>query len=217
MRCAQIRHGLDAEQLRRGRKRKSESGLRDWTEAEDVQLLKVVWSGARGLDRSIPTRGYETCKKRLQLIGKHVDRQWLSLHMGDATLTANVIAVLEDECFKAKVDVERGTLRAAADAPTDVQAHEPSDSPAPATPRSSPAAAVSTPSSTVSEDMVASALDECAEKLVAACGISSALPRECARAPRLHGGRPPPHARGGGGRDARLRRGVPRAGREAVE
>ena len=104
MRRAQIRHGLDAEQLRRGRKRKSESGLRDWTEAEDVQLLKVVWSGARGLDRSIPTRGYETCKKRLQLIGKHVDRQWLSLHMGDATLTANVIAVLEDECFKAEVD-----------------------------------------------------------------------------------------------------------------
>ena len=98
MRRAQIRHGLDAEQLRRGRKRKSESGLRDWTEAEDVQLLKVVWSGARGLDRSIPTRGYETCKKRLQLIGKHVDRQWLSLHMGDATLTANVIAVLEDVC-----------------------------------------------------------------------------------------------------------------------
>ena len=47
MRRAQIRHGLDAEQLRRGRKRKSESGLRDWTEAEDVQLLKVVWSGSR--------------------------------------------------------------------------------------------------------------------------------------------------------------------------
>ena len=93
MRRAQIRHGLDAEQLRRGRKRKSESGLRDWTEAEDVQLLKVVWSGARGLDRSIPTRGYETCKKRLQLIGKHVDPQWLVLHKSDATLTANVIAV----------------------------------------------------------------------------------------------------------------------------
>ena len=124
MRRAQIRHGLDAEQLRRGRKRKSESGLRDWTEAEDVQLLKVVWSGARGLDRSIPTRGYETCKKRLQLIGKHVDRQWLSLHMGDATLTANVIAVLEDECFKAEVDAERATLRAAADAPTDLPAHD---------------------------------------------------------------------------------------------
>ena len=87
MRRAQIRHGLDAEQLRRGRKRKSESGLRDWTEAEDVQLLKVVWSGARGLDRSIPTRGYETCKKRLQLIGKHVDPQWLVLHKSDATLT----------------------------------------------------------------------------------------------------------------------------------
>ena len=49
-------------------------------------------------------------------------------------LTANVIAVLEDECFKAEVDAERGRLRAAADAPTDVQAHEPSDSPAPATP-----------------------------------------------------------------------------------
>ena len=93
MRRAQIRHGLDAEQLRRGRKRKSESGLRDWTEAEDVQLLKVVWSGARGLDRSIPTRGYETCKKRLQLIGKHVDPQWLVLHKSDAMLTANVIAV----------------------------------------------------------------------------------------------------------------------------
>ena len=136
MRRAQIRHGLDAEQLRRGRKRKSESGLRDWTEAEDVQLLKVVWSGARGLDRSIPTRGYETCKKRLQLIGKHVDPQWLVLHKSDATLTANVIAVLEDECFKAEVDAERATLRAAADAPTDLQAHEPSDSPAPATPRS---------------------------------------------------------------------------------
>ena len=94
MRRAQIRHGLDAEQLRRGRKRKSESDTyRDWTEAEDVQLLKVVWSGARGLDRSIPTRGYETCKKRLQLIGKHVDPQWLVLHKSDATLTANVIAV----------------------------------------------------------------------------------------------------------------------------
>ena len=161
MRCAQIRHGLDAEQLRRGRKRKSESGLRDWTEAEDVQLLKVVWSGARGLDRSIPTRGYETCKKRLQLIGKHVDPQWLVLHKSDATLTANVIAVLEDECFKAEVDAERGTLRAAADAPTDVQAHEPSDSPAPATPRSSPAAAVHMPSSAASDDKVARALDEC--------------------------------------------------------
>ena len=104
MRCAQIRHGLDAEQLRRGRKRKSESGLRDWTEAEDVQLLKVVWSGARGLDRSIPTRGYETCKKRLQLIGKHVDPQWLVLHKSDAMLRANVIAVLEDESFHAQVD-----------------------------------------------------------------------------------------------------------------
>ena len=170
MRRAQIRHGLDAEQLRRGRKRKSESGLRDWTEAEDVQLLKVVWSGARGLDRSIPTRGYETCKKRLQLIGKHVDPQWLVLQKSDATLTApNAIAILEDESFHAQVDAARATLRAAAVAPTDLQAHEPSGSPAPATPRSSPAAAVGTPSSTVSEDMVASALDECAEKLVAAC------------------------------------------------
>ena len=74
--------------------------------------------------------------------------------MGDATLTANVIAVLEDECFKAEVDAERGTLRAAADAPTDVQAHEPSDSPAPATPRSSPAAAVHMPSSAASDDKV---------------------------------------------------------------
>ena len=156
------------------------------------------------------------CKQRLQLIGKHIDRQWLALHQGDATLTANVIAVLEDEIFRSQVDSERARLRAAADAPTDLQAHEPSGSSAPATLRSSPAAAVGTPSSTVSEDMVASALDECAEKLVAACdnlalgmcGISSALPRECARAPRLHGGRPPPHARGGGGRDARLRRGA---------
>ena len=51
-------------------------------------------------------------------------------------LTANVIAVLEDEPFQAEVDAERATLRAAADAPTDLQAHEPSDSPAPATPRS---------------------------------------------------------------------------------
>ena len=57
-------------------------------------------------------------------------------------LTANVIAVLEDESFQAEVDAERATLRAAADAPTDLQAHEPSDSPAPATPRSSPATAV---------------------------------------------------------------------------
>ena len=64
---------------------------------------KVVWSGARGLDRSIPTRGYETWKKRLQLIGKHVDPQWLVLHKSDATLTANVIAVLEDESFQAEV------------------------------------------------------------------------------------------------------------------
>ena len=47
MRCAQVRHGLDAEQLRRGRKRKSESGLRDWTEAEDVQLLKVAYGRVR--------------------------------------------------------------------------------------------------------------------------------------------------------------------------
>ena len=100
MRRAQIRHGLDAEQLRRGRKRKSESGLRDWTEAEDVQLLKVVWSGARGQDRFIPTRTPKACKRRLQVIGNHVDRQWLSLHTGDATLRANVIAVLEDEIFR---------------------------------------------------------------------------------------------------------------------
>ena len=123
MHCAQIRHGLDAEQLRRGRKRKSESGLRDWTEAEDVQLLKVVWSGARGQDRFIPTRTLKACRRRLLLIANHVDRQWLSLHMGDATLTANVIAVLEDESFQAEVDAERATLRAAADAPTDLQAH----------------------------------------------------------------------------------------------
>ena len=167
MRRAQIRHGLDAEQLRRGRKRKSESGLRDWTEAEDVQLLKVVWSGARGQDRFIPTRTPKACKRRLQVIGNHVDRQWLSLHTSDATLRANVIAVLEDESFQAEVDAERATLRAAADAPTDLQAHEPSDSPAPATPRSSPAAAVHMPSSTASEDKVASALDECVEELVA--------------------------------------------------
>ena len=88
MRCAQIRHGLDAEQLRRGRKRKSESGLRDWTEAEDVQLLKVVWSGARGEDRCTPTRTASACRQRLylylylyllQLLRKHVDPQWLSL------------------------------------------------------------------------------------------------------------------------------------------
>ena len=87
MRCAQIRHGLDAEQLRRGRKRKSELGLSDWTEAEDVQLLKVVWSGARGQDRFIPTRTPKACKRRLQLIANHVDSQWLALHTGDATLT----------------------------------------------------------------------------------------------------------------------------------
>ena len=67
MRCAQIRHGLDAEQLRRGRKRKSESGLRDWTEAEDVQLLKVVWSGARGQDRCIPTRTPNKAYKRHEI------------------------------------------------------------------------------------------------------------------------------------------------------
>jgi hypothetical protein len=60
--------------------------------------------------------------------------------MGDATLTANVTAVLEDESFQAEVDADRATLRAAADAPTDLPAHEPSDSPAPATPQSSPAA-----------------------------------------------------------------------------
>ena len=63
----------------------------------------------------------------MQLIRKHVDPQWLSLHTGDATLRANVIAVLEDESFQAEVDAERATLRAAADAPTDLQAHEPSD------------------------------------------------------------------------------------------
>ena len=71
--------------------------------------------------------------------------------------------------FQAEVDAERATLRAAADAPTDLQAHEPSDSPAPATPRSSPAAAVHMPSSAASDDKVASALDECVEELVAAC------------------------------------------------
>ena len=87
--------------------------------------------------------------------------------MGDATLTANVTAVLEDESFQAEVDAERATLRAAADAPTDLQAHEPSDSPAPATPRSSPAAAVHMPSSAASDDKVAAALDECVEELVA--------------------------------------------------
>ena len=68
---------------------------------------------------------------------------------GRRTLRANVIAVLEDESFQAEVDAERATLRAAADAPTDLQAPEPSDSPAPATPRSSPAAGVHMPSSTV--------------------------------------------------------------------
>ena len=66
MRRAQIRHGLDAEQLRRGRERKSESGLRDWTLAEDVQLLKVVWSGARGEKRRIPTRGHIALRLRSQ-------------------------------------------------------------------------------------------------------------------------------------------------------
>ena len=50
---------------------------------------EVVWSDARGEKRRIPTRGHETCKKRLQLIGKHVDRQWLALHK-DTTLTAGV-------------------------------------------------------------------------------------------------------------------------------
>ena len=101
-----------------------------------------MWSGARGEDRCTPTRSASACRQRLQLIRKHVDPQWLSLHTGDATLRANVIAVLEDESFQAEVDAERATLRAAADAPTDLQAHEPSDSPAPATPRSSPATAV---------------------------------------------------------------------------
>ena len=58
-----------------------------------MQLLKVVWSGARGLDRFIPTRTPKACKRRLQLIANHVDPQWLVLHKSDATLTANVIAV----------------------------------------------------------------------------------------------------------------------------
>ena len=89
--------------------------------------------------------------------------------MGDATLRANVTAVLEDEIFRSQVDSERARLRAAADAPTDLQAHEPSGSSAPATPRSSPAAAVHIPSSAASDDKVASALDECVEELVAAC------------------------------------------------
>ena len=40
--------------------------------------------------------------------------------MGDAKLTANVTAVLEDESFQAQLDAERATLRATADAPTDV-------------------------------------------------------------------------------------------------
>ena len=112
MRRAQIRHGLDAEQLRRGRKRKSESGLRDWTEAEDIQLLKVVWPGARGLDRFIPTRTPKACKRRLQLIASHVDPQWLSLHTCYATLRATVIAVLEDESFQAEDTVHRAEAEA---------------------------------------------------------------------------------------------------------
>ena len=32
-----------------------------------MQLLKVVWSGARGEDRCIPTRTPKACKRRLQL------------------------------------------------------------------------------------------------------------------------------------------------------
>ena len=68
-----------------------------------------MWSGARGLDRFIPNRTPKACKRRLQLIANHVDPQWLSLHTGDATLRANVIAVLEDESFKAEVDAERAT------------------------------------------------------------------------------------------------------------
>ena len=70
---APLRRRPPGQQLRRGRKRKSESGLRDWTEAEDIQLLKVVWSGARGEDRCTPTRTASACRQRLQLIRKHVE------------------------------------------------------------------------------------------------------------------------------------------------
>ena len=67
--------------LRRGAKRPIDDADADdndtrrrtfWTTDDDVQLLEVVWSGARGKSRFIPGRAYETCKKRLQLINKHV-------------------------------------------------------------------------------------------------------------------------------------------------
>ena len=92
-----MHQALEAEQLRRGRKRKSDAesdAQGDWTEAEDVNLLEVVWSGARGEGRKIATRGASACKQRLQLVRKHM-QNYVDLHkQASPALVGQVLAIV---------------------------------------------------------------------------------------------------------------------------
>ena len=97
---------------------------------EDIQLLKVVWSGARGENRCTRTRTLAPLRHAgsgSKPIGKtyRPELPAFAHSTGDTTRRANVIAALEDETFGAEVDAERATLRVAADAPGDPTSPQP--------------------------------------------------------------------------------------------
>jgi len=121
--ASQVHHALQMPKLRRGAKRPIDDADTDdndtrrrtfWTTDDDVQLLEVVWSGARGKDRFIPGRAYETCKKRLgplQLINKHVHAKIFELHdLACREQIDLVLDVLRDTKYLARVDLAREQL-----------------------------------------------------------------------------------------------------------
>jgi len=118
----QVHYALDLPNLRRGRKRKSadpDDGagttprFNDWTHEEDVKLLEVIWSGARGVARCIPGRSYEVCKKRLQRIKKQLSgTKVVDLHDHASPDAVRVVTtVLRDSQYLAAVDEARDKLK----------------------------------------------------------------------------------------------------------
>ena len=77
-----------------------------------MQLLQVIWSGARGKERVIPTRSSDGCKPRIRQISNHLSKSVISLHESWPKLVEPVSTVLNDAAWHDKVSTKRAELRA---------------------------------------------------------------------------------------------------------
>ena len=87
---------------------------------EDRDLLSVNWSGKTGASKTLPSRPAGACKKRLQLISKHLPMKILRLHVYSPKLVETVEAIMRDEEWHAAIQRRREELRQTAADPAAV-------------------------------------------------------------------------------------------------